>query len=360
MGTGYDPFSRGRFTVGVCSFEALDPARNRRFPGEIWYPAAAEHAGQDMGGETQDRFAVPHRTATRVQLAVRNAVPHSGSCPLVIFSHHSGGHRRAATYLCTHLSSHGFVVAALDHSEVTAPELSRQSGETPEQKAVRIKGWIKSRVPDVLFLLNHLLRGAALDLGVNVDSRRIGVVGHSFGGWTALAAPDVDARIGAVVAIAPGGSSRPKPGILPVKLALAWSQDVSTLYLAAENDVSIPLQGIYELFERTPRPKRLVILRRADHLHFIDDVEEEHETVRKIAFTGELAWIPREMRPISELCSGEKAHLLVRGLAVCHLDAALKQKADAREYLASDLARELSNRGVEAIVPQSDRAKLDP
>src|SRR5205823_12520220 len=45
--------------------------------------------------------------------------------------------------------------------------------------------------------------------------------------------------------------------------------------------------------------------RRADHLHFMDHVEETHEAVRTMPpLTAESAWLPREMRPIAELCSG--------------------------------------------------------
>src|SRR5204862_117368 len=73
-----------------------------------------------------------------------------------------------------------------------------------------------------------------------------GNVGHSLGGWTALAATAVEPRIRAVVALAPGGSSRVKPGILPVTLDFRWGRNVPALYLAAENDVSLPLDEMYE------------------------------------------------------------------------------------------------------------------
>lgn len=56
------------------------------------------------------------------------------------------------------------------------------------------------------------------------------------------------------------------------------------------------LAGMYELFERTPATNHMVILRRADHVHFMDNVEQEDETVRAMPFTEELAWIPKEMR----------------------------------------------------------------
>ena len=134
-------------------------------------------------------------------MAVRNAAAQPGSYPLILFSHSSGGQRQQSTFLCTHLSSHGYVVAALDHSEVIVPELMRREGETVEQKTVRVEAWIANRVPDIRFLLDQLLEGVAWDAEVNLDPARIGIVGHSFGGWTALATPEADGRIRAVVAL---------------------------------------------------------------------------------------------------------------------------------------------------------------
>ena len=153
-----------------------------------------------------------------------------------------------------------------------------------------------------------------------------------------------------MVALAPAGGSRPKPGILSAKLAFAWGRDVPTLYLVAEDDVSLPLSGMYELLGRTPATRCMVILRRADHLHFMDDVEHLHEAVRTMPFTGELAWIQKEMRPIAELCSGEHAHMFVSGLTLCHLDAILGQQEPARQFLLGAIEAELAQRGVDAIV----------
>jgi len=350
-GTGeYDPFVRGRFPVGVRTIQGLDAVRGWLFPCEIWYPAAAQYAGQDIASGTQDIFTVPFRDGQRRQMAVRNATSHPGTYPLIIFSHSSGGNRRQSTFLCTHLSSHGYLVAAVDHSEVVAAELARKDGETDQQKTARAEAWVANRVPDICFLLDHLLNGASWDSEAKPDSARIGIVGHSFGGWTALAATEVEQRIHAVVALAPGGSSQPKPGILPGKLTFTWDRNVPTLYLVAENDAMTPLAGMYELFKRTPATKQMVILRRSDHLHFMDNVEETHETVRNMPWTGELAWIPKEMRPIAELCSGAQAHLFVRGLTLCHLDVTLKRQEEAQRLLAGDIETELAERGVDVIM----------
>jgi dienelactone hydrolase len=333
----YDPFARGPFPVGVRTTEALDGGRSRRFPCEIWYPAAAQHAGQDLVADSQDVFTTtdpfarftqqPSAGAERHQLAVRNATPESGIYPLIVFSHSSGGDRRQSTSLCTHLSSHGYVVAALDHSELVAPELAPRPGETAEQRTARADALIANRVPDVRLLIDHMLQTDCA-----IDPNRIGIVGHSFGGWTALAAPEVEARIRAVVALAPGGGARPKPGILPAKLTFKWGRDVPTLYIVAENDTSLPLDGMYELFERTDSTKQMFILRRADHAHFMDDGDRLHEAFRNFPLSGDLAAIQKEMRPMTELCSIAQALLLVRGLALCHMDAKLKGLEHAEHY----------------------------
>lgn len=296
----YDPFSAGAFAVRADSFEARDEARGRLFPCDVWSPDQA------------------------------------GACPLIVFSHQSAGNRRAATFLTTHLASHGYVVGALDHSEVVAPEIASSVDEI-----------ITSRVPDVEFLIGHLLEREVDDTAV-ADADRIGIVGHSFGGWTALAAPESNERIAAVVAMAPGGASNPKPGIIPAPLSFRWKCPPAALYLVAEADVFLPIAGMYELFERTPGARQMVVLRHADHLHFLDKVERRHEKTRAMTFPPEAAWIPREMRPIAELCSGEEARRFVRGLAVAHLDATLKGNPAAHRLLHEDLPRTLAANAIDA------------
>jgi hypothetical protein len=91
-------------------------------------------------------------------------------------------------------------------------------------------------------------------------------------------------------------------------------------------------------------------LRRADHQHFIDDVEEAHEAVRAATFAPEAAWIPAAMRPIGDLSSGEQAHTFVCGLTLAHFDSTLRQIEAADRFLSSDLEADLADRGVEAFV----------
>ena len=343
----YDPFVRGPYPTGVRTIDAADTSRNRVFPCEIWYPAAPEYSGRDLSTEAQDEFTVPPRPPHR-QMSVRNARARSGTWPLIAFSHPSLFHRRSATFLCTHLASHGYVVAALDHSEVVAPELAWREDATEAETKARIDGIISSRVPDIRVLLDRLLGAASFDPDIALDSNRVGIAGHSAGGWTALAAPNDEPRIRAVVALAPGGASNPRPGILPMKLSFEWKRDVPTLLLAAENDAALPLAGMHEIYERVPATKRMVVLRRADHSHFMDNVEREHEAFRTAPLPPVLKAMQQDMLPSAELTPGEKAHLFTRALTTCHMDAFLRGKPEARRFLEGDIEGELAAHGVEA------------
>src|SRR5258708_2543698 len=147
-GGAYDPFEAVPHAVCAASCEAKDTTRDRLFPCEVWDPERARWQP-----------------------------------PLVVFSHYSGGSRTASSFLCTHLASHGYVVAAMDHSEVVAPELAARHGETPGERLAPVNSIIASRVPDVRFLLDHLLGGAERGIGgVGIDEALIRLVRRSFGG----------------------------------------------------------------------------------------------------------------------------------------------------------------------------------
>lgn len=338
----YDPFVSGPFAVGVRTLEIQDRDRDRVFPCEIWYPAASPPpASSPTGGGAEQR----------------DAPAQPGEHPLVIFSHFSGGGRRTATYLTTHLASHGYAVAAMDHSEVVAPELGPRPGESAADRARRIDAVIASRVPDVRVLLSALTGTrpvAGLD-GIGLDPELIAVAGHSFGGWTALAAPESEPRVRAVVALAPGGSSRPVPGVLPLTLAFGWERVVPLLILTGDLDVPVPLDGVQEIFGRAPEPRRMFVLRRADHQHFADDVEVSHEALRAMTLPGEAAWMTAAMLPMSQLCPGEHGHVFARGLSLAHLDAVLRGNDAAERFLADGAESALAARGVEAVLARTLR-----
>jgi dienelactone hydrolase len=105
-----------------------------------------------------------------------------------------------------------------------AKRVAAERSLTAEQSEARLRQIIADRVPDLRFLLDRVL--ALHELSDRIDDQRIELIGWSFGGWAALAAPEVDDRFRAVLALAPVGNSKPLPGILLAALTLAWKREV--------------------------------------------------------------------------------------------------------------------------------------
>jgi dienelactone hydrolase len=181
-----------------------------------------------------------------------------------------------------------------------------------------------------------------------VAATQIGVTGHSFGGWTTLAATGRDPRVVAAVPLAPAGGRAPGPAeAIRRALDLSWTRAVPILFLAADRDTLLPLDGMLELYERTPGPTRMAVLKNADHMHFCDRVEETHELFRLIPDVGPFPEAARKAPSMSELCPGAHAYDLIRGLGLAHFDAHLRGDARAKEFLARDLVQVMKERGVE-------------
>ncbi len=351
----YDPFARGPHPVGVRSAELEDTARGRRLPVELWYPATAAHAGADLVDPSRDRYAVLAAFPPTSQDAVRDAAPAAGRFPLVVFSHGFGGHRRQTTFLCTHLASHGYVVASPDHVGNTVVDMMQtlmdaQAGKAMPDPEALVGEMIAARPGDASAVIDAVLDGAVGGLADRVDRERIGVTGHSFGGWTTLMTAGTDTRVRAALPLAPAGGTTPL-GVNPLKEALHAvlrpdGRAVPTLYLAAEFDTLLPLPGIRELVERTAGSPRLAVLNNADHMHFCDRVEETHELFRLMPQIDRFADVAKRVRPITELCPGAHAYDFVRGLGLAHMDAALKEREEAVALLTGDLAALLAKRGV--------------
>jgi len=268
-------------------------------------------------GELRD--AARDRTLTYEVWAPEGAGPHE----LVLYSHSSYGHRAQSALLATRLAAHGYVVASADHAGNTRAEWGRPRATpmTPEEREAFIAGIIADRVPDLRALADRVLADGRED----VDRSRMGLVGWSFGGWAMLATPEQDDRFSSIVAFAPGGSERPLPNIIPSKLTFKWTREIPVLYLAADRDQFIPLDRVTELYDRTASPKRMFVLRGADHGHFNDEVTSD---------------LP---------ASAESAHLFRDTLTLAHLDATLRGDGLAQEVMMRFAVGALRDRGVDAF-----------
>jgi dienelactone hydrolase len=354
----YDPFERGSDPVGVRTLTWRDESRDRTLPVEVWYPAEQDLAGQDLDEATCDHYKPSPFAPKITQAAIRDAAPRASTgLPLIVFSHGFGGERRQSTHLCTHWASHGYAVIAVDHVGNTTMDMVQQSmGRNAPDPEVQLAEFIADRPTDASFAIDRALAG---DLGLEIDETRIGMSGHSFGGWTTLASTGRDERIRAALPLAPaggrseGGLAGPAEG-MAAALELGWEREVPTLYLVAEFDTLLPLDGMRDLLARTPKPSRGVTLLNADHFHFCDRVEEAHELFRTmgpmIAGAGpggpDMSEVFGAMKSSAQLCPGSHAYAFLQGLGLAHMDAVLGDDPRAQELIKGDLVALLAARGI--------------
>lgn len=192
------PDALGPFAVGHTSFNAVDASRgDRSLLVDVWYPA--ESASALDVPRTKYPLAAGIGLDSEVAVDGVPVSPQPEQHALVVFSHGYGGIRTQSVELMEALASHGFIVASPGHTGNAQASLTDQF----DQAAA-------NRVPDVSFIIDTIVaRGQdASDLFYDrVDGSRVGVVGHSFGGMTAIgmaagwAGAAADPRVSAIVPI---------------------------------------------------------------------------------------------------------------------------------------------------------------
>ncbi len=101
--------------------------------------------------------------------------------PLIIISHGLGSDLTTFAYFAQHLASHGYAVAVPEHPGSSANQIEEllsglDSDVTPPEELI-------DRPLDIKFLLDQLAR----DYGNKLDTDNVGMIGQSFGAYTALA-----------------------------------------------------------------------------------------------------------------------------------------------------------------------------
>ena len=336
----YDPFSRGPHPVGVATFDVTVVEGDRTVPVEVWYPATAEHAGQDLDPDTQDSFALMPGIEGMTQQAVRDATPIGDPCPGVVFSHGFAGHRRQTTHLCTHLASHGYVVASPDHvGNTTAEIMSMMVEGMPEDMEGYVRQVAADRPRDASRTLDALISG---ELGVKALDDGAGMAGHSFGGWTTLTTTARDDRIVAALPLAPaGGHSDTNVGpAQPIYdlVELDWGRRVPTLMIVADEDSVLALDGMHDLLARGESLDRMVVIVNADHFHFCDGVELVHDMMAPL--------MGGQTKKSSEFVPGAHAYDVTNGLGLIHFDATIRKLPEAIALSERDPKELLAERGI--------------
>jgi dienelactone hydrolase len=351
----YDPFIRGAAPAGVRTIELRGANGRELFTTEVWYPATPAYQGRDLDAATCDAFTFAPGLPGAQQRAVRDADALRGSYPLVLYFHGGYGHRREATEICTHLASHGYVVAAPDFpGDNVVDTVGRERGTTAKVAHTPIDESARRRPLQAVAVLDAL-HSATAKLRLDVRADRVGCCGFSMGGYTSLAVNSNDKRFAASFAMCPMYGTR---GMTPQVRRLQgllrvddWGRPVPVLILAGEVDPFVALPDLHELHAKLSSPKRLVVLKRAGHLHFADGARAVHETMRAAYLSGEFPdpeldalALGTAMQPFAELCSEADSLATARALGLALMDAELKRNAHARTFLSNDLAAKFAAR----------------
>lgn len=149
-------------TAGCQTFELLDEPASRPVRGLVLYPSASPKRDVTLGPYT---------------LSVAMEAPVAAGCwPLVAVSHGSGGSHLVYRNLAAHLARHGFVVVMAEHPG------DNRNDRSLAGTVVNLEGRPRHlrQLADWAF--------ANRTLGPALWSGGIAIVGHSMGGYTALAA----------------------------------------------------------------------------------------------------------------------------------------------------------------------------
>ena len=154
--TSYKPYRREQLSkVETIKYEWKDAKRNRDLPVKIYYPV------------TEDKV-----------------------WPVIIFSHGLGGSRDGYEYLGRYWAGRGYVCVHLQHlgSDDAVWRQSSQIMKSMKEAAANVENAV-NRPLDVSFAIDQLeiLNREAAPLKGKLDLTRIGVAGHSFGGFTVMA-----------------------------------------------------------------------------------------------------------------------------------------------------------------------------
>ena len=127
-----------------------------------------------------------------VPVKIYSPVTNSSPLPVIIFSHGLGGTRETYEYLGRYWASHGYFVVHVQHlgsDDAVWREAGLLNGMSAMRKAVADPGNAINRPQDVSFVIDELDRLNREQSGYQhkLDLDRIGVGGHSFGAFTALA-----------------------------------------------------------------------------------------------------------------------------------------------------------------------------
>jgi predicted dienelactone hydrolase len=154
----------GSYAVGIKERLYHDEARQRALATYIYYPTLSNEPPGLVGGSPVFKGFE----------AIPDAAMPAKTFPLVIISHGSGGNNFNQAYLALALARRGMITVAANHPGSTTGDSIPDIGA---------QAWLQ--VEDISFLFDSVLGDD--ELSPKIDPNAVGVIGHSKGGYSALA-----------------------------------------------------------------------------------------------------------------------------------------------------------------------------
>ena len=245
--------------AGAAAQDFIDLLRIRRPPPETAKPAEPPPK--------------PMETATIAGLTVAIWMPPDVAprpLPVIVFSHGYRGCNTQSRFLMRALAADGYVVLAPNHRDASCGKPASARG--PEEPFVRPDSWTEhsyeDRRTDIATLIDTMKK--QVPWSTLIDWGKLGLAGHSLGGYTALGvaggwAPWRRPDVKAVLALAPYCEPFARHGALDRVTA-------PVMYQGGTVDVGITasLRRPGGCYDKTPAPVYYVELHNAGHLAWTD------------------------------------------------------------------------------------------
>jgi predicted dienelactone hydrolase len=218
------PARSGTYAVGHDTISIPDPATGKTISADLWYPAADGATG------TPTRYSLLPTAYFDSKVAIEKApINNAGSFPFVVYSHGSGGQSFVASFLTEDIASHGYVVLSANHAGNTAADQLLGTSVSEDQNDFLRPNVVEAEINWALAQSSGSASAYPVLKGA-IDEKRIGLVGHSYGGYTVLAT--AGGHTG------PAGTIKPDPRIKAVVGHAPYTRRLSDAELAG---IKIPV-----------------------------------------------------------------------------------------------------------------------
>ncbi|MGM0576945.1 MAG: alpha/beta hydrolase family protein [Myxococcota bacterium] len=341
-----DPSTWGPFPVGVTTFEVEttdDAGEPRTLVVEVWYPATEDARGgpyESIDLRARAPEGVPERIGD-LEIApiqthqVRDAPVRAadGPYPMVLFSHGAFGIRFQSVFWTQHLASHGYVVPSVDHTGNTLYDMILEGGYDPELvvlNAIERPGDVQATLDAMI--ARHETPGDRFR--GTIDPERLGLSGHSFGGYASFLGAWNEPRVKAIVPMAPFTST------LPVRGVEMDHFPVPVMMMAGDADRTLdPDEHMRPAYEKLPAPKHWFELKGGGHFTFSDVCVLDLEVVAEKLEIANADGVLRDGCGEDNLPT-EVAHPLIRQFGIGFLNLHLRGSAGSAAWFSEEAAAE--------------------